>query len=121
MNQNDTINITLGIEIVQIISVDERTQQIKFKLWTRMRWRNEFSTWDPQKWSDIRSLKIGPQHVWTPDITLYNDIDDSQLAGECSENTALFFFLWVSRFQGRIQKDQMIVGSIFYSPLLLKS
>ena len=71
-----------GIEIIQIISVDEKTQQIKFKLWTRMEWKNEFSSWDPNKWNSIRSLKIGPEHLWTPDITLYNDIDESQLAGK---------------------------------------
>ena len=57
------------------------TTQIKFKLWTRITWRNEFLSWHPDEWSNIRSLKVGPDEIWTPDITLYQDIDEQQLSG----------------------------------------
>ena len=58
INQSQSINITLDMEINQIISVDERPQQIKFKLWTRISWKNEFLSWHPEEWSNIEYLKV---------------------------------------------------------------
>ena len=83
VNQNKPIKIKLGIEISQIISVDEPTQQVVFKLWTSMKWHNEFVSWKPAEWSNIKSLKVTAEHLWTPDITLYNDIDKKQESASC--------------------------------------
>ena len=49
-----------------------------------MKWKSDFISWVPQKWGGIEYLKVAPDDVWTPDITLYQDIDDNQLAGKKS-------------------------------------
>ena len=89
LNTNKPLSLSLGVEIAQIISVDERSQQIKFKLWTRMKWKNEFLTWDPKNWSNIENVKAAADLVWAPDITLYDDIDEKQEAGSDKYKTSI--------------------------------
>ena len=44
-----------------------------------MSWVNELMRWDHKIYDNIRSLRVQAQHVWIPDIVLYNDVKVSWL------------------------------------------
>ena len=71
------INVTIGIEFIQILSVDERSQCITLKTWMRMRWVNELLQWNPKNWNNISVLKVSPDTIWKPDIMLYGEVNNS--------------------------------------------
>lgn len=74
---NKPVNLTFGLEFIQITSVDERSQRITIKAWMRMKWKNEAFLWDPRDWNNITIIKVPPGKVWKPDIVLYDEVDES--------------------------------------------
>ena len=74
-NNSKPILVTLDVEFMHVVSVDERKQLIKLKLWLRMKWINELLKWDPQKWGGTNEIKVDPNLLWKPDIIDYNEGD----------------------------------------------
>ncbi len=35
-------------------------------------WRDEFLSWNPDKYGGIRAISVRPDRIWRPDIALYN-------------------------------------------------
>ena len=71
-NYTKRMLLTIDVEFLKVISIDERKQLINLKLWLRMKWINDLLTWDPQEWGGIDVLKVNPTLVWKPDIVLYS-------------------------------------------------
>lgn len=76
-NPEGAINVSFGLEFIQLIKVDERNQNIKNKVWIRLKWTNELLTWKVGDWGNVAHAQMDPQTVWTPDIVLYNNVDDA--------------------------------------------
>lgn len=74
---NGAINVSFGLEFIQLIKVDERNQNIKIKVSVRLRWHNELLFWNPSDWGNVTQVQIDPEVIWTPDIVLYNNADDA--------------------------------------------
>lgn len=68
-------NVTFGIEVVQLVNVDDRNQMITTNVWVRQRWKNELLTWKRDDYNGVKSIRIDPSLVWIPDIVLYNSAD----------------------------------------------
>ena len=71
------INVTLGINIHQVVEVEETANLITCQYWVREVWTNELLRWDPSEWNDKKVVSINAKRIWTPDIVLYNDADES--------------------------------------------
>ncbi|XP_031564058.1 neuronal acetylcholine receptor subunit beta-4-like [Actinia tenebrosa] len=103
-SQNTTTRVIFGLEIVQIISVDNRNQVLKTNVWIRQRWKNELMVWNSIQYEGVNETRLDPQTVWTPDIVLYNSADSESNSG-------------VEKFKTRV-----IVGSdgssAWYSPAI---
>ncbi|KAK3726643.1 hypothetical protein QZH41_012274 [Actinostola sp. cb2023] len=72
MNPNSTINVTFGMELVQLVNVNDRHQMITTNVWVRQKWENQLLTWDPEKFNGIKQVRLHASKVWIPDIVLYN-------------------------------------------------
>lgn len=68
-------NVTFGLEVVQLVNVDDRNQMLTTNVWVRQRWRNELLTWKSANYSGVKTIRIDPRMVWIPDIVLYNSAD----------------------------------------------
>ncbi|VDN55126.1 unnamed protein product [Dracunculus medinensis] len=55
---------------------DERSQVLTLNVWVEQTWRDERISWDPQDYGNISKLTVGTQHLWIPDIVLYNNARD---------------------------------------------
>ncbi|XP_057311577.1 neuronal acetylcholine receptor subunit alpha-9-like isoform X2 [Hydractinia symbiolongicarpus] len=65
-HQSLPVNATFGIELMQIIKVS---------------WINMLMKWEPTLWGGIKSVQVDADMVWTPDIVLYNNADDTFTGG----------------------------------------
>ncbi|XP_069739995.1 neuronal acetylcholine receptor subunit beta-2 [Narcine bancroftii] len=45
--------------------------------WLTQEWNDYRLKWDPEKYEGIDRLRISSQHIWLPDIVLYNNADGS--------------------------------------------
>ena len=81
LNMDNPVKVIFGFTLVQIVNLDEHQQSITMKIWLRMKWINEFMTWDPEEWGNIAHSRVQPHNVWTPDIFLEEDVGDQVTAG----------------------------------------
>lgn len=47
INRSQSVTIEVGIELIQILEINERSQHIVSKMWMRMYWTNDFTKWKP--------------------------------------------------------------------------
>lgn len=74
---SDPVVVKFGIELVQLIDINERRQYITTKLWVRQFWQSDLMKWDPKKWGGVNQLNIQANDIWKPDIVLYNNAEET--------------------------------------------
>lgn len=73
----DNVTVQFGITLNQIIDVVERNQILKLSLFIRQVWVNPLLRWNVSDYGGITEVNIDADKLWTPDIYLYNNADDS--------------------------------------------
>ncbi|KTF82178.1 hypothetical protein cypCar_00030096, partial [Cyprinus carpio] len=54
---------------------NEREQIMTTNVWLTQEWTDYRLVWDPNEYEGIKKLRIPSQHIWLPDIVLYNNAD----------------------------------------------
>ncbi|CAH1268925.1 CHRNA9 [Branchiostoma lanceolatum] len=68
-------NITLDLALAHIIDLDEKNQVLMAKVWLRMKWTDEFLTWNVSEYGGIETIVTKAESIWRPDLFLYNDVN----------------------------------------------
>ncbi|XP_077171166.1 acetylcholine receptor subunit beta [Paroedura picta] len=71
----DRVPIRIGMSLSQLISVDEKNEQLTTKVYLDLTWTDYRLTWDPADYEGITSVRIFSDKVWIPDIVLMNNND----------------------------------------------
>ncbi|KAL9969285.1 hypothetical protein ACROYT_G021484 [Oculina patagonica] len=77
LHQNDTVIVTLGMSLHQIIDLNEKNQILVSIMWIRQVWYNPLLFWDPRKYENISKINVSPNLLWKPDLVLYNNANDN--------------------------------------------
>ncbi|XP_056397698.1 5-hydroxytryptamine receptor 3A-like [Hyla sarda] len=64
------INVYIDLQIYAILLVDEKQQSFTTYIWYEQSWKDEFLTWDPEKFDNVTRVSIPTQWIWQPDITV---------------------------------------------------
>ncbi|CAD1474575.1 unnamed protein product, partial [Heterotrigona itama] len=64
-NNNDTVIVKLGLRLSQLIDLTNFTQE----------WQDHKFMWDPAEYGGVTELYVPSEHIWLPDIVLYNNAD----------------------------------------------
>ncbi|XP_033627222.1 neuronal acetylcholine receptor subunit alpha-4-like [Asterias rubens] len=75
INESETVMVTFGLSLSQLIDIDEKNQIMTTSVWVRHKWVDRYLTWDPEDYDGITSLHIPSSQIWRPDILLYNNAD----------------------------------------------
>ncbi|XP_031754252.1 acetylcholine receptor subunit beta [Xenopus tropicalis] len=67
--------VEVGMTLAQLISVSEKDEELKTKVYLELAWNDHRISWDPKDYGGIESLRIASSQVWTPDIVLMNNND----------------------------------------------
>lgn len=78
-NASDAVKVTLGVDLQQIVNLDERNQILELNAWLNFHWHDYKMQWNPKIYggvTDIRFPKGDEGYpLWIPDVLLYNSID----------------------------------------------
>ncbi|XP_014203486.1 acetylcholine receptor subunit alpha-type acr-16 [Copidosoma floridanum] len=75
-NESESLRLSFGLTLMQIIDVDEKNQLLITNLWLKLEWNDVNMMWDPSKYGNVRDLRIPPHRLWKPDVLMYNSADE---------------------------------------------
>ncbi|VDO92101.1 unnamed protein product [Soboliphyme baturini] len=76
-NETDAIEVKLGIDLQQIIDVDEKNQLIQTNVWLQFEWHDKFLQWQPEEYGNLDKVRLPITRIWRPDVLLYNSADQA--------------------------------------------
>nr|XP_040565965.1 neuronal acetylcholine receptor subunit alpha-7-like [Lepeophtheirus salmonis]XP_040565967.1 neuronal acetylcholine receptor subunit alpha-7-like [Lepeophtheirus salmonis] len=68
----EPVQLSMGVSLRRIIGLDEKNQILTANLWITLIWKDHNLHWNRSEYPKIERLQIPTEHVWTPDILLYN-------------------------------------------------
>lgn len=74
-NASESLNVTFGLALTQLIDVDERNQILTTNCWLNQMWIDNNLQWNQSDFGGIQVIRIPAEKVWKPDIILYNNAD----------------------------------------------
>lgn len=75
VNNTETLTVYMGLKLSQLIEVNLKNQVMTTNLWVPQRWVDYKLRWDPDEYGGVEMLYIPSEHIWLPDIVLYNNWD----------------------------------------------
>ncbi|EHB04483.1 Acetylcholine receptor subunit beta [Heterocephalus glaber] len=71
----DPVRVSIGLILAQLISLNEKDEEMSTKVYLDLEWTDYRLSWDPAKHDGIDMLRITAQSVWLPDVVLLNNND----------------------------------------------
>ncbi|XP_056294235.1 acetylcholine receptor subunit alpha-like [Pseudoliparis swirei] len=71
----DPVVVTVGLQLIQLISVDEVNQIVSSNVRVKQQWKDVNLQWNPMDYSGIKKIRIPSTDIWRPDLVLYNNAD----------------------------------------------
>lgn len=75
VNNSQQVTIYIQVSLAQLINVNEREQIMTTNCWLSQVWNDYRLSWDPAEYEGIKKIRLPSQHIWLPDIVLYNNAD----------------------------------------------
>lgn len=91
VNNTETLTVWLGLKLSQLIEVNLKNQVMTTNLWVKQRWFDYKLRWDPEEYGGVEQLYVPSEHIWVPDIVLYNNWDGNYEVGFGFNNLYLLF------------------------------
>ncbi|CAO1439021.1 unnamed protein product [Diamesa serratosioi] len=74
-NNTDTVLVKLGLRLSQLIDLNLKDQILTTNIWLEHEWQDHKFKWDPVEYGGVTELYVPSEHIWLPDIVLYNNAD----------------------------------------------
>ncbi|XP_053487918.1 neuronal acetylcholine receptor subunit beta-2-like [Ictalurus furcatus] len=75
VNKSQQVTIAIQVSLAQLISVNEREQIMTTNCWLTQVWNDYRLMWNPDEYEGVMKVRLPSQHIWLPDIVLYNNAD----------------------------------------------
>lgn len=72
VNTTDPLTVRIKLKLSQLIDVNLKNQIMTTNLWVEQFWYDYKLVWDPQEYGGVKQLHVPSDHIWRPDIVLYN-------------------------------------------------
>ncbi|XP_063157803.1 acetylcholine receptor subunit beta isoform X2 [Candoia aspera] len=69
------VPVRVGMSLSQLISLNEKDEELTTKVYMDQEWIDYRLTWDPADFEGVTSVRVGAEEVWLPDIVLMNNND----------------------------------------------
>ncbi|XP_012284824.1 acetylcholine receptor subunit alpha-L1 [Orussus abietinus] len=74
-NNTNTVVVKLGLRLSQLIDLNLKDQILTTNVWLEHEWQDHKFQWDPSEYGGVTELYVPSEHIWLPDIVLYNNAD----------------------------------------------
>ncbi|XP_011499821.1 PREDICTED: acetylcholine receptor subunit alpha-like [Ceratosolen solmsi marchali] len=75
VNVTDALTVKIKLKLSQLIDVNLKNQIMTTNLWVEQSWNDYKLKWDPKEYGGVEMLHVPSDHIWRPDIVLYNNAD----------------------------------------------
>ncbi|CAG9802119.1 unnamed protein product [Chironomus riparius] len=75
VNVTDALTVRIKLKLSQLIDVNLKNQIMTSNLWVEQSWYDYKLKWDPREYGGVEMLHVPSDHIWRPDIVLYNNAD----------------------------------------------
>ncbi|GLV31949.1 nicotinic Acetylcholine Receptor beta2 [Carabus blaptoides fortunei] len=75
INNTETLTVWLGLKLSQLIEVNLKNQVMTTNLWVEQKWYDYKLRWEPEEYGGVEMLYVPSEHIWLPDIVLFNNAD----------------------------------------------
>ncbi|KAK7868866.1 hypothetical protein R5R35_014192 [Gryllus longicercus] len=75
VNVSDALTVKIKLKLSQLIDVNLKNQIMTTNLWVEQSWYDYKLQWDPREYGGVEMLHVPSDHIWRPDIVLYNNAD----------------------------------------------
>ncbi|CAF0805891.1 unnamed protein product [Adineta steineri] len=65
-HSNETVVVSFGLLLVQLIHVYEKEQIMKTNTWLHMKWYDSQLRWNPERYGGVDQISVPHTNVWTP-------------------------------------------------------
>jgi len=93
----DNIKLDFGMNLIDF-HVRENRNAIDNYVWLRYTWSDARLKWDSKEYGGVEVLRVNPDSIWTPDVTLYNSADPVNMVNCWTSNVLIYptgKVLWV--------------------------
>ncbi|CAG0918419.1 unnamed protein product [Notodromas monacha] len=74
-NITQKLTVRLKLKLSQLIEVNLRNQVMRTNVWVEQKWYDYKLRWDPAEYGGVEMLYVPSEHIWLPDIVLFNNAD----------------------------------------------
>ncbi|KAK7870124.1 hypothetical protein R5R35_011099 [Gryllus longicercus] len=74
-NNSDRLTVKMGLRLSQLIDVNLKNQIMTTNVWVEQEWNDYKLKWNPDDYGGVDTLHVPSEHIWLPDIVLYNNAD----------------------------------------------
>ncbi|KAK2704942.1 acetylcholine receptor subunit alpha-like isoform X1 [Artemia franciscana] len=74
-NTTSKLKVFIKLRLSQLIDVNLKNQIMTTNLWVEQFWYDYKLRWDPAEYGGVTMLHVPSDHIWRPDIALYNNAD----------------------------------------------
>ncbi|KAB0801728.1 hypothetical protein PPYR_03914 [Photinus pyralis] len=75
VNNSETLTVWMGLKLSQLIEMNLKNQIMTTNLWVLQKWVDYKLRWDPEEYGGVEQLYVPSEHIWLPDIVLFNNAD----------------------------------------------
>uniref|UniRef100_A0AAU6PBM4 Nicotinic acetylcholine receptor alpha4 n=1 Tax=Protohermes xanthodes TaxID=1452977 RepID=A0AAU6PBM4_9NEOP len=75
VNTSDVLRVSIKLKLSQLIDVNLKNQIMTTNLWVEQSWYDYKLRWEPKEYGGVHMLHVPSDHIWRPDIVLYNNAD----------------------------------------------
>lgn len=72
VNVTDALTVRIKLKLSQLIDVNLKNQIMTTNLWVEQTWYDYKLKWEPREYGGVEMLHVPSDHIWRPDIVLYN-------------------------------------------------
>ncbi|XP_057331701.1 acetylcholine receptor subunit alpha-like 1 [Microplitis mediator] len=74
-NNSDRLTVKMGLRLSQLIDVNLKNQIMTTNVWVEQEWNDYKLKWNPEEYGGVETIHVPSEHIWLPDIVLYNNAD----------------------------------------------
>ncbi|GLH07071.1 Gamma-aminobutyric acid receptor alpha-like [Gryllus bimaculatus] len=74
VNTSECCASALSSKLSQLIDVNLKNQIMTTNLWVEQSWYDYKLRWEPREYGGVHMLHVPSDHIWRPDIVLYNNV-----------------------------------------------
>lgn len=75
VNHTETVTVKLGLRLSQLVDLNLKDQILTTNVWIEHEWHDYKFTWEPTEYGGVKEIYVPSEHIWLPDIILYNNAD----------------------------------------------